>query len=316
MFLFWACISCIYQLRHLKDERKYYLDQQGTTPFYIRTFPIDKYSYHCARQLFSGDRAINVESAENNKEYKGPDFNVVHFNCHKYAAKFLIRIGIVDGFLLKFNYPTAVDKGSKYFQLVNLKYTGNKLWLLDDNSSTATPEPHNTHSVNYPASYYQMANTSICNMLNRFNTTEQLRSFIQKYHLEKNLYSLSIRILEDYRKTGLNRIIHAQRHHTQTVNEIIINLRSYSGTNPMYQLNQMLNKYMVPLTPELITINPSGSFFMRLLFIKELIPLNANLYSPSLSRKSEHKSGKSASYDPLDSIGYSLESTFDPDESI
>ncbi|MCP3965123.1 MAG: hypothetical protein GY750_09675 [Lentisphaerae bacterium] len=105
---------------HLKNELNFYTDRNKNTHFYIRNYPIDKFDYDYALELFDDEREIKIEKVNPKKIYRGPDFSVKYFNCHKYATMFLIRLGIIDGFLLGFDYPSAVDKSNKYFQSVTL----------------------------------------------------------------------------------------------------------------------------------------------------------------------------------------------------
>ncbi|MCP3967424.1 MAG: hypothetical protein GY750_14595 [Lentisphaerae bacterium] len=74
---------------HLKNELNLYTNRTKNTHFYIRNYPVDKSDYHCALERSDDDRNIKIEKVNPQKIYKGPNFSVKYFNCHKYAIMFL-----------------------------------------------------------------------------------------------------------------------------------------------------------------------------------------------------------------------------------
>ncbi|MCP3965124.1 MAG: hypothetical protein GY750_09680 [Lentisphaerae bacterium] len=152
---------------------------------------------------------------------------------------------------------------------------------------TIAPIVHAPQPVKYPASYYRMANTAFCGMLHRFNTLEQIKLYLKKNEnrLAPRLYSLGIRIMDDYRKTNFNRIIHMKRHNTKFADELIAKFKSCKNCNSTEPFAQIINDFIEILQLKIINqneektkvINTTGSFFRRLLFLKQMAPQSYNV---------------------------------------
>ncbi|MCP3967423.1 MAG: hypothetical protein GY750_14590 [Lentisphaerae bacterium] len=257
---------------HLRDEFKPYfkdLHQNGYDNFYFRNYLISEKQFSKAQMLFSQDRHLNVEQA-GVKKYKGPNFDARSFNCHKYATKFLVRIGILDGFLFQFDYPSAVNKDSSYFQHIKLLFhPGHTKPVIHEKPKIFYPE-----EMSYPESYYRMANRIIGRTYRHLDTTGKIRNYIAKA-LHKNLLPLiGIKVMSYYRKKNFNRIFHFRRHHTEKADKIIRDMRSCihlcCSQNSTAPFAQIINNSVTNLPLEVI--NTNGSFFRRLLFLKEITP--------------------------------------------
>ncbi|MCP3967052.1 MAG: hypothetical protein GY718_11995 [Lentisphaerae bacterium] len=281
---------------HVKNEWYIFEENGKSLEYYIRTYPLTINNYFLATQFFALDREIAKHpikvkvKAEKNKylfeddedlrsnssnrgtykyeprELKGPNYNMRYFNCHKYALKTLVRLGIVDWFLLKHDLPPLVNERQRNFQEIVVRHgKKGKNYIVPKVVKTFKPEP-----IIYPGSYYKMANTVVCGMKNRYSTTEQLRNYIWHYKRHRALYSLAINLLNDYRKTNFNRIIHFKRHNTKQAERLIGELKDFRTPQSFNNFYDLFAGWLFDLPEK--SMNPNGSFFRRLLFLKELNP--------------------------------------------
>ncbi|MCP3967207.1 MAG: hypothetical protein GY750_01435 [Lentisphaerae bacterium] len=248
---------------HLRNELNQYTDYKEEALFYFRNYRVNKHTLSNAKKIFDEDRKINVRKL-GVKTYRGPNFSVKYFNCHKYATRFLVRLGIIDGHLLKYDYPSQADINTENFQHVMMRFGGFHLLTTLDKNSNA-PKDHTPENIKFPSSYYKIANRFVGR---KFKSTYELKQHIRKRKLQRRLYTIGIELMKDYRKTNFNRIIHFKRHNTKLADKLIFNLKEPPVKSLTEDFTFTLDKFIRELP---FSVNVTGSFFRRLIFLRELV---------------------------------------------
>ncbi|MCP3967837.1 MAG: hypothetical protein GY750_19845 [Lentisphaerae bacterium] len=239
------------------------------TELYIRNFEVEKEKYDCAVSLLNEDRQINVETLYDDdgsirKVYKGPNFNSRQFNCHKYAVKFLVRMGIVDNYLLQRDYPSQFnfepEMDPAKFQYVKI----NEGKIIDLTKQETVPFSNIPETFNYPSSYHRIA-SRIYPSLGRASTSMARTNLSIE---GQRLYSLGIAIMKDYSSVPKRVFAHWGRHHSGHAHSLVAELNRYKMCGSIDAFIRTINVYLGKLPSKVI--NPSGSFFRRLLFLREI----------------------------------------------
>ncbi|MCP3967414.1 MAG: hypothetical protein GY750_14540 [Lentisphaerae bacterium] len=239
--------------------------------FFVRTHKISTRKYHKALEYFEEDSSVDKDEKVNSNNQKyyvgGPQYSTKYFNCHKYAVRFLARVGVVDSVLLEYDYPFQANFSK--FQVVTLSENGSDL-LNFRPPSNKKPHVLKRENKQYPSRYYKIASSKIGKKL---STTKEIKEYINITKQGSKLIPIAIELMNNYRTDNASNFFHFKRHNTQLAKDLIKLLQSNYNSSAK-EFKHIINKFTRKLP---LSVNVTGSFFKRMLFLKELVQSNSNI---------------------------------------